>query len=239
VADLKNLKLYKGARLPFKWIPDNNHTLNLHSPPCGALFFDSEAWWNAWHMHCTYHTWSFLCLIIAECCKYSWWFAPVSHHVSCGDDDTFWSTFAIHQMCMWGVRFFPIWNSWLYGSLRESQMQHFHLQIMISWLCRPTLWTLKWPLSSMQLRELLFSLQSNWGTLYFFFRTYMSLYQILSCTVVKALLFWMKLYLCAELNKSLNMLINHSLLLYWRPRKLISEFCIHLQEIWKPHYWIH
>ncbi len=78
-------------------------------------------------------------------------------------------------------------------------------------------------------------MQSNWGALYFFFRTYISLYQILSCTVVKALLFWVKLYLCAELTKSLNMLINHNLLLYWRPRKLICEFCIHLQESWKPH----
>jgi len=37
-----------------------------------------------------------------------------------------------------------------------------------------------------------------------------------------------------ELN-ALNMLINHCLLLHWRPRKLISEFCIHLQESWKPH----
>lgn len=36
-----------------------------------------------------------------------------------------------------------------------------------------------------------------------------------------------------ELN-TLNMLINHSLLLHWRPRKLISEFCIHLPENWKP-----
>ncbi len=37
-----------------------------------------------------------------------------------------------------------------------------------------------------------------------------------------------------ELN-TVNMLINHSFLLYWRPRNLIREFCIYLQESWKPH----
>jgi hypothetical protein len=33
------------------------------------------------------------------------------------------------------------------GSVRESQMQHFHLQMMISWLCPLAQSTLKWLLS--------------------------------------------------------------------------------------------
>jgi hypothetical protein len=121
------------------------------------------------------------------------------------------STFAIHQMCMWGVRFFPKWNWWLYGSVRESQMQHFHFADNDFMCCVILLYELLNGLCQVYLlTKLLFSLQSNRGVLYFFFRTYISLYQILSCTVVKALLFWMKLYLCAELNKSLNMLISQS-----------------------------
>jgi hypothetical protein len=117
-------------------------------PPLWCFILHFKAWWNAWRMHCTYHTWSFLCLIIAmndvNIVDGLHLFLIMSGVVMM----ILWSTFAIHQMCMWGVRFFPIWNWWLYGSVRESQMQHFHLQIMISWLCHPALWTLKWPLSS-------------------------------------------------------------------------------------------
>ncbi len=148
VVDLKNLKVCKGARLPFKWLRYNNHTLNLHAPLV-VLYF--TLWGLVKCLTHALHLPHFILPVFDhcnECCKYSWWFAPVSHHVWRGDDDTFWSTFAIHQMCMWGVRFFPIWNWWLYGSVRESQLQHFHFQIMISWLCHPALWTLKWPLSS-------------------------------------------------------------------------------------------
>ncbi len=93
--------------------------------PWGALFYTLRAWWNAWHMHCTYHSWSFLCLIIAmndvNIVHGLHLFLIMSGVVMM----ILWSTFAIHQMCMWGVRFFPKWNWWLYGSVRESQMQYF------------------------------------------------------------------------------------------------------------------